>query len=36
MDKPKMHTLNRADENYRKLEELFPNAVTGNHRRNHW
>lgn len=23
-----MHTLNRADENYRKLEELFPNAVT--------
>lgn len=28
MDKPKMHTLNRADENYRKLEELFPNAVT--------
>lgn len=28
MDKPKMHTLNRADENYRKLAELFPNAVT--------
>ncbi len=23
-----MHTLNRADENYRKLAELFPNAVT--------
>ncbi len=28
MDKLKMHTPNRADENYRKLAELFPNAVT--------
>lgn len=28
MDKLKMHTPNRADENFRKLAELFPNAVT--------
>ena len=28
MDKLKMHTLNKADENFRKLAELFPNAVT--------
>lgn len=28
MDKLKMHTPNLADENYRKLAELFPNAVT--------
>ena len=28
MDKLKMHTPNLADENYKKLAELFPNAVT--------
>lgn len=28
MDKLKMHTPNRANENFRKLAELFPNAVT--------
>lgn len=28
MDKLKMHTPNKADENYRKLAELFPNAIT--------
>ena len=28
MDKLKMQTANKADENYRKLAELFPNAVT--------
>ena len=28
MDKLKMHTQNKADENYRILSELFPNAVT--------
>ena len=28
MDKLKMQTANKADENYRKLEEMFPNAVT--------
>lgn len=28
MDKLKMHTANKADENYRRLAELFPNAVT--------
>ena len=28
MDKLKMHTPNLADENFRKLTELFPNAVT--------
>lgn len=28
MDKLKMQTANRADENFRKLAELFPNAVT--------
>lgn len=28
MEKMKMHTPNRADENFRKLAELFPNAVT--------
>lgn len=28
MDKLKMHTSNKADENFRKLAALFPNAVT--------
>lgn len=28
MDHLKMHTPNKADENFRKLAELFPNAVT--------
>ncbi len=28
MEKMKMHTPNLADENFRKLSELFPNAVT--------
>ena len=28
MDKLKMHTVNRADENFKKLAEMFPNAVT--------
>ncbi len=28
MDKLKMQTANKADENFRKLEEMFPNAVT--------
>lgn len=28
MDKLKMRTANKADENFRKLAELFPNAVT--------
>ena len=28
MDKLKMQTVNKADENYRKLAELFPNVVT--------
>lgn len=28
MDKLKMHTPNKADENYKKLAALFPNAVT--------
>lgn len=28
MDKLKMHTPNKADENYKKLVELFPNAIT--------
>ena len=28
MDKLKMHTPNKADENFRKLAALFPNAVT--------
>lgn len=28
MDKLKMRTANKADENYRKLAEMFPNAVT--------
>ena len=28
MEKLKMETANKADENYRKLAELFPNAVT--------
>ena len=28
MDKLNMHTPNLADENYRKLAALFPNAVT--------
>lgn len=28
MDKLKMQTANKADENFRKLAEMFPNAVT--------
>lgn len=28
MNKLKMCTLNRADENYKKLSKMFPNAVT--------
>ena len=28
MNRLKMHTSNKADENYRKLVEMFPNAVT--------
>ena len=28
MDRLKMHTQNQANENFRKLAELFPNAVT--------
>ena len=28
MEHLKMHTPNQADENFRKLTELFPNAVT--------
>lgn len=28
MDKLKMHTPNKADENFKKLAVLFPNAVT--------
>jgi adenine-specific DNA-methyltransferase len=28
MDKLKMHTPDKAEENFRKLAELFPNAVT--------
>lgn len=28
MDKLKMHTRNKANENYKKLAEMFPNAVT--------
>ena len=28
MDKLKMHTPNKADENFQKLASLFPNAVT--------
>ncbi len=28
MNKLKMHTTNRADDNFKKLEALFPNAVT--------
>ena len=28
MDKLKMHTINKADENYQKLVEMFPNAIT--------
>lgn len=28
MDKLKMHTPNRADDNFKKLAALFPNAVT--------
>ena len=28
MDELKMHTPNRADENFKKLAALFPNAVT--------
>ncbi len=28
MDKLKMHTINKADENFKKLAEMFPNAVT--------
>jgi len=32
MDKLKMQTANKADENYRKLAELFPNARVRNER----
>ena len=28
MDKLKMQTVNKADENFKKLSEMFPNAVT--------
>ena len=28
MDKLKMHTPNKADENFKKLAAMFPNAVT--------
>lgn len=28
MNKLKMHTPNKADENFRKLAAMFPNAVT--------
>lgn len=28
MDKLKMQTINKADENFKKLSEMFPNAVT--------
>ncbi len=28
MDRLKMHTTNLADENYKKLVTMFPNAVT--------
>ena len=28
MDKLRMHTANKADENFKKLAEMFPNAVT--------
>ncbi len=28
MDKLKMHTANKADENFKRLAEMFPNAVT--------
>ena len=28
MDKLKMHTPNLADENFKKLSSMFPNAVT--------
>ena len=28
MDKMKMHTPNRADDNFKKLTALFPNALT--------
>lgn len=28
MDNLKMHTLNLADENFKKLSSMFPNAVT--------
>ena len=28
MDKLKMQTANKADENFKKLAEMFPNAVT--------
>ena len=28
MDKLNMQTVNRADENFRKLADMFPNAVT--------
>ena len=27
-DKLKMHTINKADENFKKLAEMFPNAIT--------
>lgn len=28
MDKLKMQTVNKADENFKKLADMFPNAVT--------
>lgn len=28
MDKLKMHTPNKADDNFKKLVDMFPNAVT--------
>ena len=33
MDKLKMHTPNKADENFRKLAELFPQRGDRDHRR---
>ena len=29
MEKLKMQTVNKADENFKKLADMFPNAVTG-------
>ena len=36
MDKLKMQTPNRADENFKKLAALFPNAVTETVDENVW